>query len=38
MIYVLKDGRIVQRGTHAELATDKAGEYFQLFEAQMDAS
>ncbi len=32
-IYVLRDGRVVESGTHAELV-DRAGRYADLFEAQ----
>lgn len=34
VIYVLKDGTIVEHGTHKELAAKK-GEYYKLFESQM---
>lgn len=34
VIYVLKDGKIVESGNHAELVT-KHGEYYHIFESQL---
>ncbi|HRN90283.1 MAG TPA: ABC transporter ATP-binding protein [Candidatus Saccharibacteria bacterium] len=34
VIYMLKDGKLVEQGTHAELV-DKKGEYFTMFESQL---
>ena len=35
VIYVLKDGEIVQRGNHADLAGQQSGEYVRMFAAQL---
>lgn len=37
IIYVLKDGRIVESGSHAELVA-KRGEYYHIFESQINPS
>jgi ATP-binding cassette subfamily B protein/ATP-binding cassette subfamily C protein len=37
VIYMLKDGKIVEQGTHAELIK-KRGEYFTMFESQLHQS
>lgn len=35
MIYVLKDGEIVQHGVHTELAAEKSGQYATMFRRQL---
>jgi ATP-binding cassette subfamily B protein len=34
MIYMLKDGQVVERGTHKELVA-KRGAYYTMFESQL---
>lgn len=34
IIFMMKDGKIVEQGTHAELV-EKRGEYFKMFESQL---
>lgn len=34
-IFVLKDGKLVQQGTHDELASQKSGEYVHMFRRQL---
>lgn len=37
-IYVLEDGKIVQHGTHKELASQKVGQYARMFRRQLKNS
>lgn len=38
MIYVLKDGKLVQQGTHKHLVADKSGQYVRMFRRQLKRS
>ena len=38
IIYVFKNGKIVQQGKHAQLSIDKKGEYFKMFRRQIKNS
>lgn len=33
---VMKEGRLVQQGTHTELMLDQKGEYAEMYKAQAD--
>lgn len=38
VIYVFKNGKILQQGVHSELSKDKNGEYFKMFRRQLKAT